>query len=98
MARAARNVRNDRRFRGLAATLTLLLLPACDGAHSKSGPAGSAPPRAETSPVAASGTTPAASSAAPPAAPFVPVKVAVSEEAMGTSLQFVTFTTPELDE
>lgn len=98
MDRAARNVRNDRRFCDLWLPLALLMLPACDGAHSKSGPAGSAPPRAETSPVAASATKPAASASAPPPAPFVPTKVAVTEEAMGTSLQFVTFTTPELDE
>jgi thiamine biosynthesis lipoprotein len=96
MDRAARNVRNHRRFCDLGLTLALLLA-GCDGAHSKSGPAGSAPPRAETSPAAA--TTPAAvTSARALPTPFVPVKVAVSEEAMGTSLHFVTFTTPELDE
>jgi FAD:protein FMN transferase len=95
MDSAVRNVRNDRRFWCLATACVTVWGPGCDGAHSKSGPAGGATPT-----VAA----PAASAVAPRpvpsaiASPFQPTKVEVKEEAMGTSLHFITFTTPAMDE
>jgi thiamine biosynthesis lipoprotein len=75
----------------------------CDGAHSKSGPAGSAAPTSavpQTAPAgavtASAGTPPSAGAAAN--APFKPLKVEVQDEAMGTSLHFIAYTSPASDE
>jgi FAD:protein FMN transferase len=106
MSASARNERNDVTFWRTAAFLSGLVLIGCDGAHTKSGSAGTAtPPR--TQPVAASAAAAApqlsASAAQPsaapvPSAPFKPTKVEVQEEAMGTSLHFIAYTTETVDE
>jgi FAD:protein FMN transferase len=74
----------------------------CDGAHSKSGAAGSAaPPRPQPQAAPANAMTglhPSASAATLPSAPFQPTKVEVEDEAMGTSLHFIAYTTPRVDE
>jgi len=74
----------------------------CDGAHSKSGAAGSAAPTSalpQAAPAnAMTGLQPSASAAVKPSAPFNPTKVEVQDEAMGTSLHFVAYTTAEVDE
>jgi thiamine biosynthesis lipoprotein len=106
MDSAVRNVRNDRCFWYLAGALVTVWGLGCDGAHSKSGPAGSATPTGTPSvetvgtatSAAASRLATAAATAAAGATPFQATKLEVKEEAMGTSLHFITFTTPTLDE
>jgi thiamine biosynthesis lipoprotein len=44
------------------------------------------------------GLQPSASALASPSAPFQPTKVEVQDEAMGTSLHFITYTTRQVDE
>ena len=66
----------------------------CDGAHSKASPPGSAAPTSPPS-VAPRPAVPVVSAAAPP---LPPVKVEVKEEAMGTSLHFIAYTSPTADE
>ena len=63
----------------------------CDGAHSKTRPADSAAPTAVAS---VAPLTAAPSASAVPA----PVKVDVKEEAMGTSLHFIAYTSATVDE
>jgi FAD:protein FMN transferase len=100
------SARNDRNYASFWGHLTLISALAaafgCDGAHSKSGAAGSAAPtgaRAQVAPAnARSGLPPSASAVAPPSAPFAPTKVEVQDEAMGTSLHFVAYTTVQVDE
>ena len=76
----------------------------CDSAHSKSGPSGSAAPalaavRAQAPPAnAVTGVQPSASAGAVASAPFKPIKVEAQDEAMGTSLHFIAYTTRAVDE
>ena len=101
MAGGARNGRNDA---GFLWTLTLgLTLQGCDGAHSKSGPAEpaaptSAPSRATPSASKTEASTASAGGVPVPSAPFEAVKVEVQDEAMGTSLHFIAYTSPQTDE
>ena len=44
------------------------------------------------------GLQPSASAVTSPSAPFQPTKVEVQDEAMGTSLHFIAYTTPQVDE
>ena len=85
-----------------AALLAGLLLAGCDGAHSKSGSAGTAAPTQSplvSPPTAApAAAPPSASALTVPSAPFKPAKVEVQDEAMGTSLHFIAYTTPTLAE
>ncbi|HVY31640.1 MAG TPA: FAD:protein FMN transferase [Polyangiaceae bacterium] len=99
---AVRNQRNDPAFSygGTVAPLRALLLLVslgCDGAHSKSGAVPSTAPTVSTAPrvdaLAAS-----AVAVPSPATPAVPAKVEVQDEAMGTSLHFIAYTSPEADE
>lgn len=85
---AVRNRRNDAPFCQVA---LLLLLLACDGAHSKSGAAPSTAPTVSTAPAATL-------SATAPTLPPKPTKVEVQDEAMGTSLHFIAYTSPQADE
>jgi FAD:protein FMN transferase len=103
MSASARNRRNDGSF-SIALTLAVGALAGfgCDGAHSKSGAAGSATPttaRPQAAPAnAMTGLQPSASAVGHPSPPFQPTKVEVQDEAMGTSLHFLAYTTPEVDE
>lgn len=104
MSASARNLRNDRTF-WLALTLGVGTLAAfgCDGAHSKSGAAGSSTPTTTAQPQAApanavTGLQPSASALAHRSVPYQPSKVEVQDEAMGTSLHFIAYTTPQVDE
>lgn len=105
MSASARNERNDVTFWRTAAFFGCLALAGCDGAHTKSGSAGTATP-AQTQPLAApaAAAAPPSASAAPPSAapapsaPFKPTKVEVQDEAMGTSLHFIAYTTATVDE
>lgn len=93
MGTACTTKRNDSLFRQTASIFALLALGAgCDGAHSKSSSA--VPPPAVPSVSAAE----AATIAVPPVPPAEPKKVEVQDEAMGTSLHFVTYTSATLDE
>jgi thiamine biosynthesis lipoprotein len=105
MSARARTRRNDAGFwltLGLASSA--LWGAGCDGAHSKSGPLGSAAPTpAVVQPQAApanavTGIQPSASAVAVASAPFKPTKVEVQAEAMGTGLHFIAYTTPTVDE
>src|SRR5690349_10605089 len=90
-----RNRRNDAGFRRHL-TLSLMLVAGCDGAHSKSGPAPSAAPTGAPSVTAPAVTV--APSAVPTPAPTEPTKVEVKDEAMGTSLHFIAYTSAKADE
>src|SRR5689334_5277530 len=97
MSASARNERNDVTFWRTAALLAAFVLVGCDGAHTKSGSAGTATPT-QTRPLAApaaavAAAQPSASAAPVPSAPFKPLKVEVQDEAMGTSLHFIAYTT-----
>jgi thiamine biosynthesis lipoprotein len=78
------------------------LLGGCDGAHSKSGVGESAAPTAAATQGPAPATALVESAIAPSqlaaAAPFQPVKVEVQDEAMGTSLHFIAYTSEQADE
>jgi FAD:protein FMN transferase len=100
MGARARNRRNDAAFwRAFAVFAWAATWSAgafgCDGAHSTSGPVPSAvtaaPPKARSA-LAAAPTR----SASPE--PFTPTKVQVQDAAMGTSLHFIAYTTPEASE
>jgi FAD:protein FMN transferase len=96
MAPRGTTKRNNSVFRPTAATIALLSLVAgCDGAHSKTGPAPSAAPTTMTA-VTAPPPARIAPSAASPAEQ--PKKVEVEDEAMGTSLHFVAYTSAGVDE
>ncbi len=103
MSARARTWRNDLSFwLRLGSFGALLWSSGCDGAHSKSGPAGSATPT-NTQPQAApanavTGVQPSASAVAAPSAPFEPTKVEVQDEAMTTSLHFIAYTSPKANE
>jgi thiamine biosynthesis lipoprotein len=100
----AAGARNGRNYAGFWVSLTLgLTACACDGAHSKSGPAEpaaptSAPSRSAPAATSTGNVAAGASAATVPSAPFEPVKVEVLDEAMGTSLHFIAYTTPKTDE
>lgn len=103
MSASARNDRNDARYwRALTLVSCVLASQGCDGAHSKSGAAGSAAPtgpRPQAAPAnAVTGLQPSASAVTLPSAPFQPTKVEVQAEAMGTSLHFIAYTTLQVDE
>ena len=104
MGAAARNGRNNA---GFQVWLTLGLLSAaaaCDGAHGKGQGSESTAPRStpQPAPALAASSTSAAPSPSAPAAPVVaaaaPTKVEVKDEAMGTSLHFIAYTSPQVDE
>lgn len=76
----------------------LALSVACDGAHSKSGAGSSTAPAVSTAPGVDRLAVTAVPSAAPPPSPPKPTKVEVQDEAMGTSLHFIAYTSPEADE
>ena len=104
MSARARTWRNDVGFRLTQGVLGALVWSVgCDGAHSKSGPAGSAAPT-NAAPQAAPANavtafTPSAGAvAARSPAEFQPTKVEVQDEAMGTSLHFIAYTSPKTDE
>ena len=103
MSASARNERNDVTFWRTVAVFGIPLLAGCDGAHSQGGSAGTAAPT-QTQPLTppASAATPAAprsaSAVTAPSAPFKPTKVEVQDEAMGTSLHFIAYTTESVDE
>jgi thiamine biosynthesis lipoprotein len=96
-----RNMRNYAGFRCCAsAGFAVLTLVSCDGAHSKSAPAGPATPKSAPVGLAAplrEGHQPSARPLAAPA-PFSPTKVDVEEVAMDTSVRFVAYTTEAVDE
>jgi len=105
MSASARTWRNDAGFWltvGLCGSISWAA--GCDGAHSQSAAAGSAAPTPATvhrqaAPAnAVTAAPPSASAAAGPSAPHVPTKVEVHDEAMGTSLHFIAYTSPEVDE
>jgi thiamine biosynthesis lipoprotein len=101
MARPARNSRNRVYFRSVPwACLAWACLPGGSGAHSKSGPAASATPAAgpsQPAPVSAPSTAgPVKAPSEPGLRP--PLKVEVQDEAMGTSLHFIAYTSPTTDE
>jgi FAD:protein FMN transferase len=82
---------------GLTAPLALL---ACDGAHSQPGAAPSATPAA-VRPRAQQAPAPlpsASTSARPTTSAFQPTKVDVQVGAMATSVHFIAYTTPSVDE
>lgn len=100
MSASARTWRNDAGF-----WLTLGLVVAsmssagCDGTHSKSAAVGRAAPTQaipQAEPVNA--VTANASAGAVPSAAFQPTKVEVQDEAMGTSLHFIAYTSAQTDE
>jgi thiamine biosynthesis lipoprotein len=101
MVRSGTTKRNSSLF-ALSAGLCAALggLPSCDGARSKSGPALSAGPQMLPTASAPTGALIASAAPSPPAAPkpLPEQKVEVQDEAMGTSLHFVAYTTPTLDE
>jgi thiamine biosynthesis lipoprotein len=74
----------------------------CDGAHSKSSAVESAAPTAVSSPATpatiAAPSRPSAGEVAAPSAPIEPLKVEVQDEAMGTSLHFIAYTSPQANE
>jgi thiamine biosynthesis lipoprotein len=72
----------------------------CDAAHSRSGAAESAAPRTVAGPARSSAPSaaPQPSQAASPRGAFSPTKVEVKDEAMGTGLHFIAYTSPETDE
>jgi FAD:protein FMN transferase len=76
----------------------------CDTAHSTSGPLGSTAPtlaavRAQAAPAnAVTAVQPSASAGVAASAPFKPTKVEAQDEAMGTSLHFIAYTTSAVDE
>jgi FAD:protein FMN transferase len=72
----------------------------CDAAHSRSVAAESAGPRAVASPARSStgSASPQLNQGASPQASFNPTKVEVKDEAMGTSLHFIAYTSPKTDE
>src|SRR5689334_5794962 len=92
-----RNSRNDAGFRCFL-TLSLMLAAGCDGAHTKSGPAPSAAPTGAPSVTPPAPAVTVAPSAAPAAASTEPTKVEVKDEAMGTSLHFIAYTSAAADE
>jgi FAD:protein FMN transferase len=79
-------------WRSLVTFLCASSLPACD-AHSHSGSAESA----KATPAPAAVPTPVVASATP-SAPFQPLKVEVQDEAMGTSLHFIAYTSEQASE
>jgi thiamine biosynthesis lipoprotein len=93
MERAARNVRNDLSFWLMPAVFVTTWGLGCDGAHSKVRPADNAAPSAGAARAPLTAAPAASSAALPP-----PVKVEVKEEAMGTSLHFIAYTSPAADE
>src|SRR5947207_2817981 len=101
MVASGQTLRNNAVFWQAAGLLAWLFgAAACDGAHSKSGPAESAAPIGLPSAPAASvvATAPSAQPAPKPARPFEPIKVEVQDSAMGTSLHFIAFSSPDVDE
>jgi FAD:protein FMN transferase len=101
MAARGQTKRNNSVFwRRAAVFTTLYATSACDGAHSKSGPADSATPTstlvASASPAPSVPAAPSASAA--PNAALEPQKVVMQDEAMGTSLHFIAYTSPSNDE
>jgi thiamine biosynthesis lipoprotein len=103
MSPRARNGRNDASFRRSLGFVAVLAAGfGCDRAHSKSAAAGSAAPTAlsaQAAPAnAVTGLQPTASAAVEAKAAFQPTKVEVQDEAMGTSLHFIAYTTPAVDE
>lgn len=91
----ARNVRRAGALGQISLFIVALVWLGCDGAHSRGGPTGSATPTAAPSPLPGA-QAPSAAPAKPPA--FEPLKVDVTEEAMGTSVHFIAYTTPSMDE
>ncbi len=99
------NRRNDAGFR-VHLTLGLALFGlGCDGAHVKAGPAESAAPLSTERPARAPATSAASASPRPKpaaaskaAATDAPTKVEVKDEAMGTHLHFIAYTSPRADE
>src|SRR4051812_16887287 len=101
MAARGQTKGNNSLFRQCAAVFAVLSgVAACDGAHSKSGPAQSATPTR----IAAGSARPALSAAAAtsaavaPSPSLEPMKVVIQDEAMGTSLHFIAYTSPSNDE
>lgn len=78
----------------------LLTLAGCDGAHSKSAPAGPATPKSAPAELRAPARLAPPLSAQPSAvpAPSSPTKVDVTEAAMDTSVRFVAYTSEAVDE
>lgn len=97
MVGCGRNSRKIVNFCGYFVTFVCASsLLGCD-AHSHSGSA--EPAQAVTGPPAAPPSVPGSASSAPaPSAPFEPLKVEVQDEAMGTSLHFVAYTSPQAGE
>lgn len=96
-------VRNRRNYAGFCQIAAILwVVTGCDGAHSKSGAVESAAPKAagpQPAPVdALVASAVAAPSASAPVPTAKPTKVEVQDEAMGTSLHFIAYTSAKADE